>query len=98
MKATLTPVCAQAEEASKQVQPVKAPPADIRAYLKATGLHEMRYVRMLSSLCAETYYLSKVSVRPLHACSAFLRLPALPSQAHARPYIHFRLMALAHPS
>jgi hypothetical protein len=58
----------QAEALQKREQPaVKAPPADIRAYLKATGLHETRYVRMLSSLCAETYYLSKLSVRVLSA-------------------------------
>ena len=42
---------------------MKAPPADIRRYLRATGLMETRYVRMLSSLCAETYYLNKLSVR-----------------------------------
>ena len=61
-----TSACLQAQVSSKQEQPVKAPPADIRAYLKATGLHETRYVRMLSSLCAETYYLTKLNVRPLH--------------------------------
>jgi len=41
---------------------VEAPPADIRPYLKPTGLMEIRYIRMLSSLCNETYYLSKLSV------------------------------------
>ena len=41
----------------------KAPPAEIRRYLKATGLIELRYIRKLSSLCAQTYYIRKLTVR-----------------------------------
>ena len=57
---------AQAERKERKADEeaaVKAPPADIRRYLRTTGLMETRYVRMLSSLCAETYYLNKLSVR-----------------------------------
>lgn len=52
----------QAQSAEEKAGAVKAPPADIRRYLKPTGLMEARYIRMLSSLCNETYYLSKLSV------------------------------------
>ncbi len=52
----------QAQSAEERNGALKAPPADIRRYLKPTGLMEMRYIRMLSSLCNETYYLSKLSV------------------------------------
>jgi hypothetical protein len=52
----------QADAAVKRREAAKAPPADIRRYLKATGLMETRYIRMLSSLCAETYYLNKLNV------------------------------------
>ena len=41
----------------------KAPLADIRRYLKATGLIELRHIRKLSSLCAQTYYIKKLTVR-----------------------------------
>ena len=41
----------------------KAPPADIRRYLKATGLIELRYIRKLSSLCTQTYLIKKLTVR-----------------------------------
>ena len=52
----------QAQSAGEKEAAVKAPPADIRQYLKPTGLMETRYIRMLASLCNETYYLSKMSV------------------------------------
>lgn len=55
-------ITVQADAAVKRREAVKAPPADIRRYLKATGLMETRYIRMLSSLCAETYYLNKLNV------------------------------------
>ncbi|KAK9906702.1 hypothetical protein WJX75_006470 [Coccomyxa subellipsoidea] len=55
----------QADAAVKRREAAKAPPADIRRYLKATGLMETRYIRMLSSLCAETYYLNKLNKRTL---------------------------------
>ncbi len=57
-------VVVQVDTAVKRREAVKAPPADIRRYLKATGLMETRYIRMLSSLCAETYYLNKLNVSP----------------------------------
>jgi hypothetical protein len=49
-------------DATTRKRVVKGPPADIRRYLKATGMMETRYIRMLSSLCNETYYLNKLSV------------------------------------
>lgn len=52
----------QAQAVEEKGGAVEAPPADIRSYLKPTGLMEIRYIRMLSSLCNETYYLSKLSV------------------------------------
>ena len=42
----------------------KEPPADISKYLRGAGLMEMRYVRMVSSLCAQTYYMHKLTVSP----------------------------------
>ncbi|BDA46183.1 probable phospholipase A1 PLIP3, chloroplastic [Coccomyxa sp. Obi] len=56
----------QVDTAVKRREAVKAPPADIGRYLKATGLMETRYIRMLSSLCAETYYLNKLNKRTLY--------------------------------
>ena len=44
-------------------KPASPPPADIRRFLRPTGLQEARYIRMLSSLCAQTYYLPKLTVR-----------------------------------
>lgn len=61
----------QVDTAVKRREAVKAPPADIRRYVKATGLMETRYVRMLSSLCAETYYLNKLNVRSCSNSLAF---------------------------
>ena len=52
----------------------KAPPADILRYLKATGLIELRYIRKLSSLCAQTYYIRKLTVRLLRNLSAEIAL------------------------
>lgn len=40
----------------------KEPAADISKYLRGTGLMETRYVRMVSSLCAQTYYMHKLTV------------------------------------
>lgn len=54
--------CAQADAAVTKAD-AKAPPADIRRYLKATGLIELRYIRKLSSLCAQTYFIRKLTVR-----------------------------------
>ena len=54
--------CVQADAAVTKAD-AKAPPADIRRYLKATGLIELRYIRKLSSLCAQTYYIRKLTVR-----------------------------------
>jgi hypothetical protein len=58
-------VCVQVDaEKRRERTKEKKPPADIRRFLKPTGLMETRYIRMLSSLCADTYMLSKLSVRP----------------------------------
>jgi len=53
---------AQVDAAQTKSKP-KAPPADIRRYLKATGLIELRYIRKLSSLCTQTYLIKKLTVR-----------------------------------
>ena len=45
------------------VKGVRLPPPDISSYLRPAGLMETRYVRLISSLCAQTYYLSKMTVR-----------------------------------
>lgn len=47
-------------------EPQAKPVADIRPYLKATGIAETRYMRMLASLCSQTYYLSKLTPRTLY--------------------------------
>ncbi|KAK9831400.1 hypothetical protein WJX81_001243 [Elliptochloris bilobata] len=52
---------AAAVDAAETKAKIKAPPADIRRYLKATGLIELRYIRKLSSLCAQTYYIKKLT-------------------------------------
>lgn len=40
------------------------PPPDLTRYLQPVGMMEARYVRMLSSLCAQTYFMNKLTVRP----------------------------------
>ena len=40
----------------------KEPAADISKYLRGAGLMETRYVRKVSSLCAQTYYMHKLTV------------------------------------
>ncbi|KAK9862875.1 hypothetical protein WJX84_009025 [Apatococcus fuscideae] len=39
----------------------KAPPKDISHLLRTTGLMETRYIRQMASMCAQTYYLNKLS-------------------------------------
>ncbi len=51
------------KDTAEIVSKAKAPLADIRRYLKATGLIELRHIRKLSSLCAQTYYIKKLTVR-----------------------------------
>ncbi len=76
----------QAQSAEEKGGAVKAPPADIRRYLKPTGLMEIRYIRMLASLCNETYYLSKLSVSISQAlmcrCMVYVQCTGL-SKQHA---------------
>ena len=48
----------------------KEPPADISKYLRGAGLMETRYVRMVSSLCAQTYYMHKLTVSPIAVINA----------------------------
>lgn len=38
------------------------PPPDLSAYLQAVGIMELRYIRMLSSLCSQTYFMNKLTV------------------------------------
>ena len=54
---------AQATELDAAVKGARLPPPDISSYVRPAGLMETRYVRLLSSLCAQTYYLSKMTVR-----------------------------------
>ena len=42
----------------------KVPPMDISHLLRTTGLMETRYIRQMASMCAQTYYLNKLSVSP----------------------------------
>lgn len=53
----------------------KEPPADISKYLRGAGMMEMRYVRMVSSLCAQTYYMHKLTVSPYALVSAMKTVP-----------------------
>ena len=41
----------------------KLPPPDISSFLRPAGLMETRYVRLLSSLCAQTYFMHRLTVR-----------------------------------
>ena len=43
----------------------KKVPKDISHFLRNTGLMETRYIRQLASMCSQTYYLNKLSVRTL---------------------------------
>ena len=52
----------QAEKAQDKAKAKKELPADISKYLRGAGLLEMRYVRMVSNLCAQTYYMHKLTV------------------------------------
>ena len=40
----------------------KQPPADISKYLRPVGMVEMRYARLMASLCAETYDMDRLTV------------------------------------
>ncbi|KAL0054462.1 hypothetical protein WJX82_009173 [Trebouxia sp. C0006] len=60
----------RAEQAEKVQDKAKAkkqkePAADISKYLRGAGLMETRYVRMVSSLCAQTYYMHKLTKESL---------------------------------
>ncbi|KAL3137117.1 hypothetical protein ABBQ32_006694 [Trebouxia sp. C0010 RCD-2024] len=60
----------RAEQAEKAQNKAKArkekePPADISKYLRGAGLLEMRYVRLVSNLCAQTYYMHKLTKESL---------------------------------
>lgn len=50
------------EEAELQHKAESLPP-DLRSYLQPVGVMETRYVRLLSSLCSQTYVMNKMSVR-----------------------------------
>ncbi|KAA6427145.1 MAG: hypothetical protein FRX49_02902 [Trebouxia sp. A1-2] len=60
----------RAEQAEKVQDKAKAkkqkePAADISKYLRGAGLMETRYVRMVASLCAQTYYMHKLTKQSL---------------------------------
>ena len=59
------PSCSQAEKVQDKAKAKKdkEPAADIAKYLRAAGLMETRYVRMVANLCAQTYYMEKLTVR-----------------------------------
>lgn len=52
----------------------KEPPADISKYLRGVGLLEMRYMRMVSNLCAQTYYMQKLTVSQNSLLTAVLQM------------------------
>lgn len=73
-------------EESKQRNKKKVP-KDISHLLRTTGLMETRYIRQLASMCSQTYYLNKLSVRiltsdiPMHGimqnAPEFIRLESI---------------------
>ncbi len=54
---------AQADKQENKPSTSSPLPPDIRSFLKSTGVNEARYMRMLSSLCEQTYYIDTVTVR-----------------------------------
>lgn len=50
------------EQAPKRNADVKAPPPNIHSYLFKVGIMEIRYIRMLASLCSLTYTMTRMSV------------------------------------
>ena len=54
----------QAQKSQNAAKAGKAtgPPVDISAYLKKTGILETRYVRLLASLCSQTYLIKALTV------------------------------------
>jgi len=58
--------CEHAQVAAEDAQAPKGgklPPPDISSFLRPAGLMETRYVRLLSSLCSQTYIMHRLTVR-----------------------------------
>lgn len=56
----------QADDAQQRGTRGRDPPADIGKYLKATGIMETRYMRMLSNLTCHTYSIASLTPRSLY--------------------------------
>ena len=55
--------CLQNAEAEKVGERSKVSLADVEPYLRSVGIVEVKHLRMLSNLCALTYFMDKVTVR-----------------------------------
>ena len=62
--AALSPLLPVQENATAPKVEDKPAPADISNYLQQTGLAETKLARWLSMLCAQTYFMSKLTVCP----------------------------------
>ena len=60
---------------------------DISAFLAPTGLAEVKFIRRLSTMCAQTYLMSKLTVRPqlLQACTAAIGPNSPTVSSHVQP-------------
>ena len=63
-----------AEQASK-AKDVKSPPLNIGHYLHKIGIMEIRYMRMMASLCNLTYYMRKAVSVCSHLCLQDMCIP-----------------------
>lgn len=50
------------KESPRKNGDVKAPPPNIHSFLSKVGIMEIRYIRMLASLCSLTYSMTRMSV------------------------------------
>ncbi len=57
---------------------------DIREYIKPAGMMETRYMRLLSSLCAQTYVMHKLTVRLVERVSCTCRIDDQHTSHHLR--------------
>lgn len=55
--------CLQNAEAEKVGERSKVSLADVEPYLRTVGIVELKHLRMMSNLCALTYFMDKVTVR-----------------------------------
>lgn len=58
----------QAKQEEERTKGDKKALPDIRDFIRPAGMMETRYVRLLSSLCAQTYVMHKMTVRCCCCC------------------------------